>query len=438
MFKKFKILSLLFSCFSIVGLTSCSAEVLNFENINVLKPYKTLSNYIVEKDSDVVNWISQRTISLRFSIKNLSSNSMKFKFGTGWILNKVNQDTNDFSYYIATNIHVANTLNPLNETTVRYEEKSNGKIGYSDLFEYSNFAINFIKPTSSPFLRDENNNLEILEDNTYINFNSSVKPEIVYTATGNNFLEGSEQPNNPNGFVNPTTNQLITNPALDLAILKIDFSSILNKNNFQNYSVKSFLDTYNQNPTVFYEGPFDYDETYYIASFVQDNTYIKENNRPTWIALNNIKFNALNNFQGAVYEDDLDPLLTENQHDLMGIRPINGIDYVQKESDGSYIYWYKNVASQLLMEGANIGGGSSGSLICNSKKQVIGIYWGLYNFVSDIGIETSYGAVDLFLSNGYKYYKQEQGIDLIYTFPKYNLLTNLVKNNLISQQSIVS
>lgn len=433
MFLKSKIFLLSFVCCSSFGLSSCSNNILNIFEIDSFKPYKTLTSYIEDKDSSVVEWISQRTLSLRFGIQSEEDpNVYKLKFGTGWILNKVNNDINNFEYYIATNIHVANTLNELNSTTIRYEQTSNHEIKQIENYNFRNFSINFTRPNSSPFLT-ENNELIILEDKTYIGLSGNYTPKIVYTATANNLLEGCTDVNGTNSFINPYTNKIIENPAMDFAIIKVDFSSILEKTNFQGYSVKEFLNTYNNNPTKFANySDFDYDESYYIAGFVQENEYLKINNRPTWIALNNIKLNALNNFQGAAYNDGLDKSITDNNYYLNAIKPENGIDYVT-EQNNNFTYWYKNVASQILLEGANIGGGSSGSLICNSKKEIVGIYWGLYSYYSENGMEYNYGAIDLFLSNNYTYKTHINEIDLVYTFPKYNILNELLTKNFISK-----
>ena len=429
--KLFKPFSYLFFSFIFIALTGCSSPYYNHGEFDIFHPYKTLQDYVSNQPSEQLEWISKRTLSLRFGVVDQKENKYQYKFGTGWILSKANEDKNDFKYYIATNIHVANILNPLSATTRRYEQTNNKKIVLTDNYSLKNVSINFSTPNPYSFIKDKNNDLIILEDKTYITFTSTEKINIVYSAIGNNIVDNATINGSNNSFVNPYKNKIVKNPAIDFAVFELDFKSILYKKNFQGYSVSNFLKAYNLEPTKFANNlSFDLNENYYLAGYVQDNELIKKQTWPTWFGLSNVKFNINNLYQGLAYKNDLEDIKYENEDDYLLIKPANGIDYVTKNND-KFITWYQNVASQVLIEGGNIGGGASGSVVINSKKEVVGIYWGVYSHISNQGFDYSYGAIDLLSSNNYEFVIEKQGLELVYKFPSYNIADKLKNNNLL-------
>lgn len=418
-------------------LTGCATTTNNGLDFEILHRFKTLGDYVANQPSENLEWISKRTLSLRFSLLDEKMQKHVLKFGTGWILNKVNDLENDYKYYVATNIHVANSLNKLNETTERYEEVSEGKIEKIGSQKLLGFAFNFSKPNANTLLKDDNGNLIILEDNTYINLQLNNREnqknvKISYTATNNNIIDNTIGTNPINAFVDPYTNNIVQNPAIDFAILEIDFKDVLEKKNLQGYTVRNFFDEYQKYPTKFASTKdFDFSDSYYIGGYVQNNEIIKKQTRPTWIGLNNISFNYTNLYQGVVYYDKFSEQKFENDNVKKQIKPMNGIDFVTNENN-EFTYWYKNVASQILIEGGNVGGGSSGSLVCNSKNEVVGIYWGTYSFVSKEGFDYSYGAIDLFNAEEYVFQKESSGYVVDYMFPQYNIVDKLKELKYIS------
>lgn len=122
-------------------------------------------------------WISQRTVSLLFGYSYSSSNSGFLSksesgstAGTGWIY-KADQSSNTF--YIATNLHVANILSFIGHSVTSYSEESNSYI--TNTYSANNFKA-YVGIAIG--LTESVNNYS----NTIAYFPVS-KPEVVYTTT---------------------------------------------------------------------------------------------------------------------------------------------------------------------------------------------------------------------------------------------------------------
>lgn len=392
-------------------------STLNFYSYN----FKNLSiaDYIDEGNkSKQIEWISKRTFSLKLTLQEEVNGKTKTysKFGTGWIVAKKSSDINDFKYFVGTNIHVANNFNNLNLTEDRYYIDETGVIKKNNKLKFTNFAISFIRPTDENFLKDENGQI--------ITFNKSSDYidvpiediKLSYTATNEYLLDQENQ-----NYFDPYTNKIIENKAIDFAILEMDFAKCLQDENFQKYSVNSFLNEYNNFPTKFAKTRLDKNDKYFIAGFTQDNHFFKESIYPTWLGINDISFGDGILFNGFLYKD-----IQSINHEINNIRPINGIDFVTY-NENKFTYWYKNVASQLLFEGLNLGGGSSGSLICNQNFEIVGIYWGTYSYTNPQGTTKNWGVIDLFITQEEKIKIKTSKLDIEYFLPRYDVYSQIQK-----------
>lgn len=438
LFKKIKKLFPLVTLgISPIVLSSCSSVIstVNIGYFDYWSKYNTLQSYITNQDSDAFKWIIQREISIRFTLKPTDGvGNNIYTFGTAWIYGKDSTSTNNYTYYLATNIHVASNLNELNWTTDRYIQSTQGN-GLVKKYTLIGVSFNFISDSSLSSLRknDDGSMKYLWEANgtdSYINLwtNSSNKddetmPSIVYTAT-KNLLFGN------NTMVDHYTNKNIENPAIDFALIKVDFSNVVNQNNSQNESVQTFLSSYDSNPTKFISSAsIDYSKPFYLGGFPEAETYWKPNTSVAWIGLSDITLTPDNIFHNVDYQ-------INNEYcdfsDPTSIAPIkNSLEYVKKEGDQTYL-WYRNTAEQLVIGDGSIGGGASGSMLVQETSsgnyRVVGIYWGAYDYITSRGISYNYAAVDLFISNGYTYSYNKRGITINYNYPSYNLIESIDQN----------
>ena len=420
--------------FAVIPFTvsSCSASTTVMNSISVWEKYNTLGSYVSETPSDGLKWISQRELSLRIRITpDKEGESDKYEFGTAWIYAKDN--SNPFTYYLATNIHVISNLNELNSTTQRYQESDWGESKKIENYSFENLSFNFISGDQiSSLTKKPDGEINYLFEyptpkdyvDPYIQLvseNTFQKPEIVYTATGSDLLKYAT-----NGeFINPYSKQIIENPAIDFAIIKVDFSSVLNKTNQYNTTVEEFLKTYDSNPTTFSSSPtIDYNSSFYLGGFPEEYQLWKPNLNVSWLGLNEIQLNSDNNFISLSYGSQISKYA--NFSNPKGPMPaLSSISYVKQESADDLFLWYRNVANQLIIGGGSLGGGSSGSMLVskkNNKFYVLGIYWGSYEFTTRNGIQYAYGGVDLLKTDSYHIDVENRGITTRYNFPGYDVI----------------
>ena len=413
-------------------LSSCSAPATVLNTIDVWKKYNTLGSYIDDSPSSALKWISQRTFSLRFLLtpKDSEDKKMKYEFGTAWIYAK--DDTSNFTYYLATNIHVANSLSLLTSETESYQESDWATSKKVQKYDFEGLALNFISEKNvSSTLRKNDGSMDYIyeypdgQDNyiTLLNADKSPqRPEIVYTATGKNLVKnvtGSKS------FFDPKTKKEIKNPAVDFALIKVDFESVINEKNRSGISVKEFLQTYDANPTFFSSSKtVSYDNSFYLGGFPEDNQNWKPNRNVAWLGLNNIKLTEENNFVSLSYDNKTSKYAVfDNPKGIMPL--ISSISYVNIEQNNEKYLWYRNAANQLIIGGGSLGGGSSGSMLIsykNNQYYVVGIYWGAYEFTTRQGINYSYGAVDLLRTNTYYIENQDRGITTRFEYPSYDVI----------------
>ncbi|MDE5767488.1 MAG: DUF31 family protein [Malacoplasma sp.] len=414
-------------------LSSCSATTSVMNNISIWEKYNTLGSYINENYSDGLKWISQRTFSLRMRINpETEGESDKFEFGTAWIYAK--DSSSSFTYYLATNIHVISNLNSLNSDVKRYQETDWGGSKKLENYNFVNLSFNFVSDDHvSSLLKKPNGDINYLYeyptpknyDDPYITLFSEnhaiQKPEIVYTATGNNLLKNTT---NKNDYINPYTKKIIENPAIDFAIIKVDFSSVLDEKNQNGTTVKQFLETYDSNPTTFSSNStIDYNSTFYLAGFPEEYQIWKPNLNVAWLGLDEIRLNSNNNFISLNYESQISKYASfDNPQGPMPLA--SSISYVKQETKDYLFLWYRNVANQLIIGGGSLGGGASGSMLVSEKDNkfyVVGIYWGAYEFTTRNGIDYAYGGVDLIKTNPYYIDVDNRGITMRYNFPGYDV-----------------
>lgn len=433
--------SLLCLFFAVIPFTlsSCSASSTVINGINIWEKYNTLGSYITDSPSDGLKWISQRALSLRIRINpETEGESDKYEFGTAWIYAK--DDSSPFTYYLATNIHVIANLNKLNSTTERYQESDWGSLKKLENYEFVNLDFNFVTDNQiSSLIKKPNGEINYLYEYPSPNDNKDTKdykdtyialslgdkaqhPEIVYTATGKDLLKNTVDEKNE--YINPYSKKIIENPAIDFAIIKVDFSSVLDKINQNGTTVKQFLETYDSNPTTFSKSPIiDYNSTFYLAGFPENYETWKPNLNVAWLGLNDIKLNSDNNFISLNYESQISKYA--NFDNPKGPMPsVSSLSYVKQESKDNLFLWYRNVANQLIIGGGSLGGGSSGSMLVSEKDNkfyVVGIYWGAYEFTTRNGIDYAYGGVDLLKTNPYFIDVENRGITLRYNFPGYDV-----------------
>lgn len=322
--------------------------------------YFNKSNKLIEYNvSQKETYLRQRSMSLRFET-NISANKTNYHFGTTWIWGKATQN---FSYYLATNIHVISPVT-INENNNQSPTKENEKF---QIKSGTKIALGYVKDAAVN-KGDEDLNIESL--NTI--------PSIVYTATSYNKYKYWE--NNNQTYNYPYSMS-------DLAILKFDFS-----NTSQNF--KNFLKYYDQSPTKFNTIPIDKNfnnSEYFIGGF----PYIKkEKGNGKMIGTWRFGYSSKNNKKQLVdgtINTSL-PQLNSNKKPIF----TNGTRFPESSN-----YYYKNIARQVVIQDLNLQSGSSGSMVINQNDLISGIYWGGYKFISN-NKENFLGGFDALVTDGYK------------------------------------
>lgn len=374
-----------------------SGSLIALINANVLK-----INYETPNPNGI-QYISERTFSLRISGKEIDSSGTKFStiYGTGWLFAKDTTANNNFTYYLATNLHVAAAIQNSgksyyiqnkngqydNQTGVQYESIQFGQIGTID-------EKNFYPGTS----KNEVNNQDIHFYQYLPIYNSNESPiKIFYTSfdmfKNKNIKYWSEKEKIENNYNYVYGDETINNGTIDIAILKIDFSNRqwINSSN-QIDSLKAALDNFDKNPTKFAKTMNPLWEPITIAGF----PIVENSNMPEWKALENKKFYSKQTGSNAFKMTNWKYGIPNNIDNQEIKRKYSLPTHINFVTDEYASYW--NVANQYLYDNANLHSGSSGSMAINQNNEVVGIYWGTYQ-LSDYSIK---GVIDTFINTKYE------------------------------------
>lgn len=359
-------------------LSSCSLFTTNI-------PSTASSLYKYMNSSSQLEWISQRTMSLRFIAKNGSTG-----YGTAWIFGKNSRKVS--SYYLATNLHVAAFLQ--NEGKTSYVPNDYG--GYSRVTNNSYNSIEFglvgQKTLDNKFIQGTSESLKTYKDGGihYVSYVPRVHANIIYSA--NDFFP-------KNKYKDPfeVRGQYINNPTIDLAIIEVNFEFAKSLNGYSDSILRNFLNNYDLNPTRFAKSPGENYKNLYIGGFPYDNDilnpkdpFISTPKYPIWVGLSNVDLAKVTSGLTLPIEKPNTPGL---------IPPYSNVALRNEISFSTNDYAsYRNVALQGLMSGIDIGGGSSGSMVVNGDNDVVGIYWGTYT-ISISGTSTVVGGFDYFYSD---------------------------------------
>ena len=374
------------------------------------------SEYTV--NSDASYWISQRTLSLRFDF---SDGSKQYtQSGTGWIY-QADQDTNTF--YIATNLHVANILSFNGRTITSFEGKNYATNRYSVLSAYVGLSLDLNENTN-----DYSNNI------TY--FNTAI-PEVIYTTTSDqNFNSQFSQGNIELYGLGINNKAEVFKGASDIAILKyqidLNYSSpsyfsqqnpsvVSNKGSINPQSWSAYIDkfrdwinNYFANPTVVYKG---YAEDIYSSlpakistsdlymggypnkSFEENNTDNGLNNI-SWISFSNFKIE--NQILGDFYPS---ADFYTSKMDVETNIPIAFFDKSYSNANDYTSYNYLSVGLLSLIDADSFAGASGSPIVVRDSSvnfEIVGIYWGSISFSDEKNQPVAYGAMNWFATRNYE------------------------------------
>lgn len=376
----------LFVFISVIGVASLSIPILTSCSLFTTNIPSTASSlYKYMNSSSQLEWISQRTMSLRFIARNGS-----IGYGTAWIFGKNSRKVS--SYYLATNMHVAAFLQ--NEEKTSYIPNNNG--GYSRVTNNSYNSIEFglvgQKTLDNKFIQGTSDSLKTYKDGGihYVSYIPRIHANIVYSANSSFAQNKYKDPFSIRG-------QYINNPTIDLAIIEVNFEFAKSLNGYSDSILRNFLNNYDLNPTRFARSPGENYKNLYIGGFPYDNDilnpkdpFISNPKYPIWVGLSNVDLAKVTSGLTLPIEKPNTPGLIP-PYSNVAIR--NEIAFSMDEYSS-----YRNVALQGLMNGIDIGGGSSGSMVVNGDNDVVGIYWGTYT-VSTGGVSTVVGGFDYFYSD---------------------------------------
>ncbi|BAC44631.1 conserved hypothetical protein [Malacoplasma penetrans HF-2] len=400
-------------------------------------------------------WISQRTVSLLFGYSYSSSsngfplpsrNESGSTAGTGWIY-QADQSSNTF--YIATNLHVANILSFLGHSVTSYSEESSSYV--TNTYSTSNFQA-YVGIAIG--LTENVNNYS----NTIAYFPVS-KPEVVYTTTSdsnfNNLFnktistssansQNSASAKNYYGVGRSTTNgQSLAEKfygAVDIAVLKYTInpntyttSSGIRSNQNDNLdssskstyitTFKDWISTYFNNPTTIYTDYIDQlsslsTQKLYMAGFPAYNSQTHDTGSSlsdiTWLGFSDFtvatSVNGSSNSSLSTLNYDGNEYLSNNSSSYLN-SPI--AFYSSSSSDSSsgssttndYTdYNYISIGVSSYLEASSFSGSSGSPVVIqdsNGSFKIAGIYWGGVYFGSS---SSSYkkGIMTWFSTNSYK------------------------------------
>ncbi len=335
-------------------------------------------NYYTETSESEL--IKQRSLRLIFNVAD------KTISGTGWIWSK----SGDY-YYVATNLHVANSISFINNTFIN---GNNDKINdYSNIKNFSS-AISYATSLNSI-------TPEFSVDN----------PVIIYTTLMDNDYDLSLNGDSRQYYINENSYYGVT----DICILRYYFPT--NENNFSD-EIKKTESSYN-NFIKNWINNFDEDKIQILDDQLNLSNYSfysggfpKQNNSIEWKPVSNFTFNKK-------VTDSFSPLystLNKPNNDLSGSSTlITFIDHNYRQNseitDNYYSeQWYTNylnVSYTGYFYGHSDEGASGSMLVAKKNEQlyIVGIYWGISNFEMNNKDIKSLGSFDIFVNEKYNIVK---------------------------------
>lgn len=363
--------------------------------------------------STATQWISERTLSLRFSYTVTSSNGSKssyYEYGTGWVY-YADESTNTF--YIATNLHVAGIVSLVNKTVKDVLTTSSFPWGqrtstitqtYTDLSSYVGFAQNLTG--------EEDNSAQIA-------YYSVDNPEIVYTTVTDESFNSTFN-STSNQYYGVLGNSLYGFDGIsDIAILKYTLnptsSTTVDFSNYNYYKLttptsseaitnfKNWISTYFDNPTKIYRGYMEnisseYTSSLSMAGYPAYNIETKQSSSSGTIA-----WLPYSNFSIHTTYSPISEIGLKSQSQTYYSEPIKYMPDSKTTSSSVSDNYYMSIG--LLSEiTADSYSGASGSAVVanfgtslNPDYQIVGIYWGAITYSSSV----SYGAMTWFATNNY-------------------------------------
>ncbi|MCF0217755.1 MAG: hypothetical protein HUJ42_01780 [Malacoplasma sp.] len=438
---------------SVVGITV-------FSNQTNSVSYNKTTKLNYNTTSDASYWISQRTFSLLFNFKSSTTpqNDASIVAGTGWIYSA---DKNTNTFYVATNLHVANILSFVNNDVTSYDEDNNQyeSVHYDSITSYLGLALGLTKDSNA-----YNNQI------TYIKVNN---PSVVYTTTNdasfNNTFNSTDNGTTYTqqyygksdsysaSFSNNSPSSTSTSPfsgtslsyptfsdttpfygASDIAILKytidpnnLSFFELTNNNslivNSQHYLNKfsEWITNYFNNPTVVYKEDVENlqlnaNSRFYMGGYPSYD--ISTNNANPSNGTDSISWLSFSDFDWQIYPrmgqsyfyssaDWYQPNSTWSDNET----PIAFYGTSTMDATASTDYTHYNYMSVGLLSllGADSFSGASGSPIViqtgDGSFEIVGIYWGSISFSSQSNSSygqysnnsLTYGTMNWFATNNY-------------------------------------
>lgn len=346
-----------------------------------------------------IKFISERSFSLRFD-----SNG-ELGYGTGWLFAKdPSVQNNNFTYYVATNLHVAAFLQNINKTYTNEE----GNIVNGANFHRLSFGQILTRNADGSFETGTTNSFLSPYEINYWQYVPISDVSIAYTSFDLfSKIHVTETDRNGIFYDSNTSDQTPKNYTSDIALLKINFANRKPINNsLQIDPIKLALDAFDRNPTKFYTGNMVNNKTkkITIAGFpAVDRNQFPNSANVKWISKSNLtinsfttglsnKINPLNLLPtGWINKTQAEKIAYAKTHVLPSYIPFVDDAYASR----------KNVALQALFRNTEtLSGGSSGSMVVDENNMVIGIYWGSYRIASNQSPEgIDYGAIDLFINS---------------------------------------
>ncbi|MDE5545388.1 MAG: DUF31 family protein [Malacoplasma sp.] len=386
--------------------------------------------------TDASYWISERTLSLRFVFKssnNTDSDSSSVQSGTGWIY-EADKSTNTF--YIATNLHVANIISFNNNSVTSYENDSYSTNTYKIEQAYVGLDFN-VNQSKNDFSND------------LYYFQTSI-PEIVYTTTSdnnfNNQFNNSDQKywgigknNSPQNFpgasdiailkyvINPTSSTTVFSNRTQTT------ESIFNKNEYIQ-KFQNWISNYFNNPTKIYKDYVDniknelLDGSLYMGGFPNKPGAFGEGASSTenisWLSFSNFKIINDNNFEGFISSASFYEKKEESKQNI----PIPFYSSTNKSDYAKYNYL--SIGYLSLIEADSFSGASGSPIVIkyNGEYEIAGIYWGSISFKNNDSEEVlTYGAMNWFATNSYKLNSDSNISSITSKTVNYNLTTEIDK-----------
>lgn len=360
----------------VVTIAGCGAGVAAY----VIKQNSTLysngSPLEYNSSSKATQWISQRTLSLLFGYKYTNSTDFQFEAGTGWIY-QANQLANTF--YIATNLHVANILSYVGNSNVQTFSNSNLQTK-----SYSDQLLTYVGITTSGA-----NTSKYSNDIVYFLVSN---PEVTFTTTSNSEFNNifNKTARQYNGLVQTTK----YNGAQDIAILKytinpysISTTGIMtNKNSNLSSSTKNkYLQTFQKwifnyfaNPTSIYTG--------YVENISLDNKSLYMAGFPSYNKESGSQGSSLSDISWISFSDFT--TYGSLQYPAKVFAESYGSDYLPlsypigfyDSSKTNYRdYNYVSIGIQSMINASSFAGSSGSPIVMKDSSgsfQIAGIYWG--------------------------------------------------------------